>query len=130
MRLSPAIILPVPGYPDRVKHRDLVDEAISGWFAERDHDTALMVMREAGATVGPIYSIADIATDPHFAEREIVIDVEDSQFGSLPMHNILPRLSATPGVWRRPAPALGEHTNEVLEEAGIDPAGIVQGAAA
>jgi crotonobetainyl-CoA:carnitine CoA-transferase CaiB-like acyl-CoA transferase len=115
---------------DRVQNRQLVDEAIGGWFAERDHDTALRVMREAGATVGPIYSIADIAADPHFAEREIVIDAEDSEFGSLPMHNILPRLSATPGVWRRPAPALGEHTREVLEEAGIDPAPLVGGAAA
>ena len=35
------------------------------------------------------------------------------------MHNILPRLSATPGVWRRPAPALGEHTDVVLAEAGL-----------
>jgi crotonobetainyl-CoA:carnitine CoA-transferase CaiB-like acyl-CoA transferase len=115
---------------DRVRNRALVDEAISGWFAERDHDTALRVMRDAGATVGPIYSVADIATDPHFAEREIVIDVEDNQFGSLPMHNILPRLSATPGVWRRPAPELGEHTAEVLAEAGIDPATLVEGAVA
>jgi crotonobetainyl-CoA:carnitine CoA-transferase CaiB-like acyl-CoA transferase len=115
---------------DRVRNRALVDEAISGWFAERDHDTALRVMRDAGATVGPIYSVADIATDPHFAEREIVIDVEDSQFGSLPMHNILPRLSATPGVWRRPAPELGEHTAEVLTEAGIDPATLIEGAVA
>jgi len=114
----------------RVKHRDLVDEAIGVWFAQRDHDTALKEMREAGATVGPIYSIADIAADPHFAAREIIIDVEDSQFGSLPMHNIVPRLSATPGVWRRPAPELGEHTAEVLQEAGIDPATLAPGAAA
>lgn len=113
---------------DRVHNRALVDEAIGAWFARRDHDTALKVMREAGATVGPIYSIADIAADRHFSEREIIVDVEDSQFGSLPMHNILPRLSATPGVWRRPAPELGEHTREVLEEAGIDPSPLVEGA--
>ena len=114
----------------RVQHRDLVDAAIGLWFAERDHDTALTQMREAGATVGPIYSIADIAADPHFAEREIIIDVEDSQFGSLPMHNIVPRLSATPGVWRRPAPELGQHTAEVLEEAGVDPSAFGKGAVA
>ena len=35
------------------------------------------------------------------------------------MHNVVPRLSATPGVWRRPAPALGEHTDEVLGQAGF-----------
>ncbi|MHB1110601.1 MAG: CoA transferase [Devosia sp.] len=121
---------PASGCPNRVKHRDLVDEAIGGWFAGRDRDTALKVMREAGATVGPIYSIADIAADPRFAEREIVIDVEDDQFGSLPMHNIPLRLAATPAVWRRPAPGLGEHGSEVLAEAGIDPAKLAEGAAA
>ena len=113
----------------RVQHREQVDAAIGGWFAQRDHDTALREMREAGATVGPICSIADIAADPHFAEREIIIDVEDSQFGSLPMHNIVPRLSATPGVWRRPAPELCECAAEILREAGTDRATLAQGAA-
>lgn len=113
-----------------MKRRDLVDAAISGWFAERDHDRALKVRREAGATVGPIYAIADIAADPHFAEREIVIDIEDDQFGSLPMHHFLPRLSARPAAWRRPAPELGEQRSEALEAAGIDPAILVAEVAA
>jgi crotonobetainyl-CoA:carnitine CoA-transferase CaiB-like acyl-CoA transferase len=43
-----------------------------------------------------------------------------SCIGSLPMHDIVPRLSATPGAWRRPAPALGEHTDAVLTESGLD----------
>jgi crotonobetainyl-CoA:carnitine CoA-transferase CaiB-like acyl-CoA transferase len=105
---------------DRVKHRDLVDAAVGAWFAERDHDEALKIMREAGATVGPIYSIADAAVDPHFTEREIIVAAEDRDFGNLPMHDIVPRLSATPGAWRRPAPAMGEHNAEVLTEAGLD----------
>jgi len=109
---------------ERVKNRDLVDEAVGGWFAGHDHDEALKIMRDAGATVGPIYNIADAVSDPHFAEREIIVDVEDTQFGSLPMHNIVPRLSETPGVWRRPAPTLGEHTAEVLTEAGLSASAI------
>jgi crotonobetainyl-CoA:carnitine CoA-transferase CaiB-like acyl-CoA transferase len=49
----------------------------------------------------------------------VVVEVEDKAFGSVPMHNIVPRLSETPGVWRRPAPGLGEHTQAILDEFGI-----------
>ena len=109
---------------DRVKNRSLVDGAIGAWFATRQSDDALAEMRAAGATVGPIYNIADAMADAHFDEREIIVDVEDAEFGSLPMHNIVPRLSETPGTWRRPAPDLGEHTREVLEAAGLGEAAI------
>jgi len=103
----------------RVAHRALVDEAVGAWFAQHDRDEALRVMRESGATVGPVYSAADAAEDVHFKMRGVVVEVEDAEFGSLPMHNIVPRLSDTPGVWRRPAPALGEHTEEILAEFGV-----------
>jgi crotonobetainyl-CoA:carnitine CoA-transferase CaiB-like acyl-CoA transferase len=104
----------------RVKHRDLVDAAVGGWFAARPREEALKAMREAGVTVGPVYTIADAVADPHFRDRGIVVDVEDAELGAVPMHNIVPRLSHTSGVWRRPAPLLGEHTDAILAEAGLD----------
>ncbi|MBE0531311.1 MAG: CoA transferase [Rhodospirillales bacterium] len=110
----------------RVENRALVDEAVGAWFAIKSRDEALAAMREAGATVGPVYAIDDAVNDPHFRERGIIVEVEDAELGSLPVHNILPRLSATPGVWRRPAPGLGEHTAAVLSEAGIDAAHIAE----
>ena len=50
----------------------------------------------------------------------MLIEVPDDAAGSLPMHNIVPRLSATPGALRRPAPALGEHNARMLRGLGYD----------
>ena len=48
--------------------------------------------------------------------REVIVEVEDADMGSLPMHNVVPRLSGSPGGFRRAAPKLGEHTDEILAE--------------
>jgi len=109
----------------RVAHRPLVDEAVGTWFAARSREDALVLMRKAGVTAGPVYDIADAVTDPHFQDR-VIVEVADAELGSLPMHAIVPRLSATPGQWRRPAPALGQHTDAVLTEAGYDAAAIAR----
>jgi crotonobetainyl-CoA:carnitine CoA-transferase CaiB-like acyl-CoA transferase len=109
---------------DRIRHRHLVDAAIGEWFAARPSAEVLETMREAGATVGPIYSMAEAYNDAHFREREVFVDVEDADFGSIPMHNIVPRLSQTPGGFFRPAPELGADSEAILSEAGLDPVNI------
>jgi len=45
----------------------------------------------------------------------VLVMVDDPELGPIPMHNVVPRLTATPGSLRRPAPRLGEHTREILE---------------
>jgi crotonobetainyl-CoA:carnitine CoA-transferase CaiB-like acyl-CoA transferase len=104
----------------RVEHRAVVDEAVGAWFAARSRDEALRMMHEASVTVGPVYTIADAMADRHFRERKVIVDVEDGELGSVAMHNIVPRLAQTPGAWRRPAPQLGEHTDAILAEAGLE----------
>lgn len=111
---------------ERVKNRTLVDQIVGEWFATKTRDEALRIMREASVTAGPVYSIADAMKDEHFRDREIIVDVEDKELGNLPMHNILPRLSQTPGVWQKPAPSLGEHTDALLKEAGYSAEEIVK----
>ncbi len=104
---------------DRVRNRDEVNGIVAAWFATKSRDEALAIMRAADVTVGPVYDIADAVEDEHFRERKILVNVEDADLGTIPMHNMVPRLSVTPGRWRRPAPRLGEHTDAILAEAGL-----------
>jgi formyl-CoA transferase len=105
--------------PDRVKHRDQVDEIVGGWIAERDQDEVLDIFGKGEVTASAIYDITDIIADPHILEREVLVDLPDKDVETAPMHNVIPRLGRTPGTFRLPAPSLGEHTEELLRELGI-----------
>ena len=82
----------------------------------------LELLAQAGVVAGPIYNMEQVYQDPQVRAREMVIDLEDPELG--PLHNIgIPiKLSATPGRINRRAPALGEHSEEVLLAAGFSPA--------
>jgi crotonobetainyl-CoA:carnitine CoA-transferase CaiB-like acyl-CoA transferase len=103
----------------RVKHREEVDAVVGGFIRERTLDENLAFFEKEHVTAAPIYDISQIVTDPHFREREIIVDVEDAELGSVPMHGPVPRLSETPGTFRRPAPARGEHNAELLSALGM-----------
>ena len=60
-------------------------------------------------TVGPVLSVDQLMQDPHVKERGVIMDVQDSELGTIPMHCVFPRLSGTPGTIRTESPRLGEH---------------------
>ena len=103
---------------ERIKRRGEVDEIVGGWIGARTRDEALSAFEEAGVTVGPVYDVDDILTDPHFAEREIAVKLPDDDIGDVTVHGISPRLSESPGEFKRPAPGLGEHSRDVLHLVG------------
>ena len=100
----------------RVRNRDELDAIIGGFIRQHTQAEALALFGNAGVTAGPVCSVADLLDHPYVIGREAIVEMEDADLGSLPMHNVVPRLSSTPGALRRPAPALGEHTAEILRE--------------
>jgi formyl-CoA transferase len=103
---------------DRVRHIDECDGAVAAFIAERTLDEAMAVFGAAEVTATPVYEIDQLVADPHIQQRGVIVEVPDAEARSVLMHNVIPRLSETPGRLRRPAPALGEHTREVLQEVG------------
>jgi formyl-CoA transferase len=95
-----------------------IDEAIAAWTAERTQDEVLAAMEKAEVPAGRIYSAADIAADPHYAARGMIEQIVAGDGGPLKVPGIVPKLSSTPGAIRSAAPALGEHTDEVLHGVG------------
>jgi formyl-CoA transferase len=102
----------------RAAQMERIDEAICAWTRTRTLDEVLNIMEKAQVPAGRIYSAADIAADPHFAARGMIEQVIAGDGEPLKVPGIVPKLSATPGAIRSPAPALGEHTDEVLLAAG------------
>jgi len=100
----------------RVANRDELDTIIGAFMRERSQAQNLALFESAGVTVGPVCSVADLMDHPFIRGRQAMVEVEDADMASVSMHNIIPRLSSSPGGFRRPAPRLGEHTHEILAE--------------
>jgi crotonobetainyl-CoA:carnitine CoA-transferase CaiB-like acyl-CoA transferase len=105
---------------DRVKNAEACEAPIVAFIAARTLAQSMEVFERAEVTAAPVYDIDQFMADPHVIAREILVDLPDDEMGRLPMHNVIPRLSDTPGRLRRPAPALGEHTAEILGSLGLD----------
>jgi crotonobetainyl-CoA:carnitine CoA-transferase CaiB-like acyl-CoA transferase len=91
-----------------------IDAAISAWTGARSSADALGALRKAGVPNGPIYNVADMMADPHFNARGMFESV-DVNGKPLKIPAIPPLLGETPGRTDAPGPALGAHTDEVLE---------------
>jgi crotonobetainyl-CoA:carnitine CoA-transferase CaiB-like acyl-CoA transferase len=109
---------------DRVANVEAAEAPVVAFIAERTLDEAMAAFSAAEVTATPVYEIDQLMDDPHVQARGILVDAPDDEAGSVPMHGIIPRLSATPGALRLPAPALGEHSRSVLASIGWDAARI------
>jgi crotonobetainyl-CoA:carnitine CoA-transferase CaiB-like acyl-CoA transferase len=99
------------GFENRVANRELIDEIVGAWVAERSLDVVLYEAERAEVAVAPVYAMADVVNDRHLQERNAIISV-----GGVPMQNVIARLSATPGAVRFAARSMGADTESVIAE--------------
>jgi formyl-CoA transferase len=111
---------------DRVKHADTLDSVIAEFIENRSQVENLAIFQDAGVTVGPVHDVVGLLEDALVREREVIVRLPDDEMESLAMHNIPARLSATPGLIRDPAPALGEHNAAILAQLGYRDADLVE----
>jgi crotonobetainyl-CoA:carnitine CoA-transferase CaiB-like acyl-CoA transferase len=87
-------------------------------FAERTRDEWFEELRQRDICVGPIYALDEVFADPHVQARGMIAEVEHPEFGSVRQVGVGPKFSDTPGSVRNTAPMRGQHTEEILREAG------------
>jgi len=102
-----------------------LDEVIGAWTVQHSVDEVLAALESASVPAGRIYSVADIAADPHYRARGMLDEVHMEDGTKLAVPGFVPKLSATPGRHRRNAPTLGQDSGAVLREIGLTDAQIV-----
>ena len=100
--------------PGRVRRVAEIDAAIGAWTSQRAVAQVLEVLNAASVPVGRIYTAEDIAHDPHYRARDMILPVTTPEGLTVEVPGIVPKLSATPGAITRRAPVLGEDTDKVL----------------
>jgi crotonobetainyl-CoA:carnitine CoA-transferase CaiB-like acyl-CoA transferase len=102
----------------RMANRAALAAELESALAARDTGEWVEALLEAGVPAGPIHDYAQVFEDPHTRAREMVVELEHPVEGTIRALGIPVKLSETPGRIRRPAPLLGEHTDEVFAEWG------------
>jgi formyl-CoA transferase len=104
----------------RVKRVAELDKAIGGWAKTVSTSDALELMDSVAVPVGRIYTVADIANDPHYKARGNIHTINMKDGSKLDVPAVIPKLSRTPGSIKTLAPNIGENTDEILKSIGLD----------
>ena len=111
-----------PEYRDdthRIRNREALAARIEAVLAARPRSHWLELLEARGVPCGPINDYAEVMADPHVRARELVVETDHPTLGRIPTLGTPIKLSETPLAPGRPAPRLGEHTDEILGDAGF-----------
>jgi formyl-CoA transferase len=106
----------VASNPGRVQHEAEIDAAIEAFTSTRPYAEVELALQQAEVPAGPIYSIADIASDPQYLAREMFHRVSLPDGTPLRVPAQVPKLSLTPGQTEWAGPTLGEHNDSIYRE--------------
>jgi formyl-CoA transferase len=96
-----------------------LDHAIEGWTCKRSVNDVLSLLGEAKVPAGRVYTAKDIASDPHYRARDMILKQTTRDGYDIDVPGIVPKLMGTPGSVRTSAPKLGDDTDGVLNELGF-----------
>jgi len=103
----------------RVKRVAELDQAIGEWTKTVTTTKALEVLDSVAVPAGRIYTVADIANDPHYKARENIQTMQMPDGTKLDVPGVIPKLSRTPGSIKTLAPDIGQNTDEILKSIGL-----------
>jgi formyl-CoA transferase len=103
----------------RVKRVVEIDQAIGEWAKTVSTHKALEILDSVAVPVGRIYTVADIASDPHYKARGNIQTIQMQDGSKLDVPGVIPKLSRTPGSIRTLAPDIGQNTDEILQGIGL-----------
>ena len=106
---------------ERVLHRDELTAEIESALEKRDVADWVDVLNAAGVPAGPVLYIGQVFSDPQVLARDMLVELPHPEVGSFKTTGLPVKLSTTPGRIERRPPLLGEHTDEVLRECGLEP---------
>jgi len=100
----------------RAGNASFLQPIIEEWMADKTRQEVVDTLNAAGMPTGPVYTARDVFADPHFKKRGMLLDIDDPEVGTFTFARSTPHLSAAPEIVHAPAPALGQHTREILED--------------
>jgi crotonobetainyl-CoA:carnitine CoA-transferase CaiB-like acyl-CoA transferase len=109
---------------DRMQHLGELEDLLNGYLRHETSAVWLERMEKAGLPAGPVLDILEMQADPQALAREMITEVDHPTAGRVKTLGHPVKFSETPASLRRAAPVLGQHSREVLQEAGYDPAEI------
>jgi crotonobetainyl-CoA:carnitine CoA-transferase CaiB-like acyl-CoA transferase len=111
---------------DRVVHTDALRADLSSLLSGWPRASLLGALKEAGIPSGAVRTVTEALADPHLAAREMIVPLEHVRSGNIRVLGTPLKLSGTPATIRTPPPALGQHTDAILErDAGLSQAEIL-----